>query len=794
MIKNNKVEEIRKILLKTLDNEGFVQELLEKYAGNEELILKMIEESFSELLEEANPYKWTPVSPTVFLTDPYYLGKNPETGIGVCETLHDQLFKDFCELHGPDSEYNEAILTGGIGWGKSFFMEISLLWQLYLLSCLKHPQKYFELASNTKITVMIISITEKQGKKNMFSGVKEALKIIPYFKENFQYDDKRAADSLLFPNNIELMSATSSHSSTIGLNIYAAALDEANFFKKVSNSKRAQDAGEIFDEALVLYQSVRRRLDARFLKKGHKPGIFYIGSSKVYPNDFTSERINKAMELEKEKGKKQCFVMDYNLWKVNRERYSKDEFRVEIGGLNRRSRILDEWDRDIVGEVIHVPMDFYDKFQSDIDNAIRDIAGIGIYTVQPFIGNKEYIGKMFQSGTEMGLERIFSVDVATLSPKPEYMALEHLLNVPIRKPGHIRYVGVDIGLKKDRFGIAVGYIDGMEQVERTYLDAATQTMKVYKEKMPKCVIELLLSIKKEEEFGEVELGRVRYLIFQMMKNGYRIRLASMDGFQSADFLQILKRNNIEAVYISMDKTTEPYETFRTALYEERIASVYHPLLELELNELERDYVKGKIDHNVRSCLLGDTKIKLLNGKHVPISELVGQENVELYGCNENGVIVPTIAKKIWETKKVKEYLEVTLDNGEVVKCTVEHPFMVRDGSYKRADELVENDSLMSFDGSCAVSFVITIISDEEIPVYDIEVPLTSNFALSAGIFVHNSKDLSDAVGQIIYHMHINPMYNETPLMPVAIHDGSSVSSRESLEDTLEKFNKWVQKG
>lgn len=658
MIRTDKVEKIKNILLKTLDDEGFVQELLDKYKGNEDLILQMIEESFEELMEEANPYKWKPVSPATFLTDPYYLGKNPDTGIGVCETLHEQLFKDFCELHSEDAEYNEAILSGGIGWGKSFFMEISLLWQLYLLSCLKHPQKYFELASNTKITVMIISITEKQGKKNMFSGVKEALKIIPYFKDNFQYDDKRSADSLIFPNNIELMSATSSHSSTIGLNIYAAALDEANFFKKVANSKRAQDAGEIFDEALVLYQSVRRRLDARFLKKGHRPGIFYIGSSKVYPNDFTTERINKAMELEKETGKKQCFIMDYNLWKVNRDRYSKDEFRVEIGGLNRRSRILEEWDTDIVGEVIHVPMDFYDKFKNDIDNAIRDIAGIGIYTVQPFIGNKEYIGKMFDAGTQMGLERIFSVDVATLSPKPEHMSVEHLLNVPIKDPGKIRYIGIDIGLKKDKFGFAMGYIDGMEEIYREYFDAETQTLKTYKEKLPRCCIEMLLSVKKEEEFGEVELARVRYLIFQMIKKGYKIRLASMDGFQSADFMQILKRNKIEATYISMDKSTEPYETFRTALYEERIASVYHPLLELELNELERDYSdNGRINHNVRS-----------------------------------------------------------------------------------------------------------------------------------------SKDLSDAVGQVIYNMHINPMCNENPMFPVALHNSSDISSRETLEDTLENFNKWVMKG
>jgi hypothetical protein len=87
-----------------------------------------------------------------------------------------------------------------------------------------------------------------------------------------------------------------------------------------------------------------------------------------------------------------------------------------------------------------------------------------------------------------------------------------------------------------------------------------------------------------------------------------------------------------------------------------------------------------------------------------------------------------------------------------------------------------------------------IKSETEIPVYDIEVPLTSNFALSSGIFVHNSKDLSDAVGQIIYNMHVNPMCSESPMFPVALHNSSDISSRETLEDTLENFNKWVMKG
>jgi len=43
-----------------------------------------------------------------------------------------------------------------------------------------------------------------------------------------------------------------------------------------------------------------------------------------------------------------------------------------------------------------------------------------------------------------------------------------------------------------------------------------------------------------------------------------------------------------------------------------------------------------------------------------------------------------------------------------------------------------------------VRAVIPVQLDEPIPVYDLEVDEWSNFALSAGVFVHNSKDLWDA--------------------------------------------------
>lgn len=589
---NAELDSIKNALMKSIHKE-FIEELLEDYKGHEDEVLSILQEFYSEIITESDPYKWQMVSPKQFLEDPYYCGVNPKTGIGVVESMYPQLKEDFIKIHSPESTIQEVVLTGSIGWGKSFFMEIGILWQLYYLSCLKSPQRFYMLAPDSPIGIIIVSVTETQGKKNIFGTVKGMIENIPYFRDNFMFNKRKATDSLLFPNKIELFPASSSHSANIGLNLFAGAMDEANFFRKIKNSRRSEGGnGGMFDAARTLYRSLRRRLDSRFMKYNKRPGILYLGSSRVYPNDFTSEHINECLETERKTGIQKVFIMDYNQWKVNRNAYSKEEFQVEVGDLNRRSRILHDGDVP-EGKVINVPMDFYDKFDSDIENAIRDIAGLGIHAVQPFIGNKDKIIEMFDST----LPRIFSVDKATLSPKPEWLAVEYIM----RKPSHPekpRYIAMDIGITNDSMGFACGYIDGYKMMKREVFNPETNQIEYIEEKMPLCVVELLLEIRPEKEFGEVELSRARYLIQQLRKRGYSIRRGSADGFQSKDMEQQLKRIGIKMAYVSMDRSTEPYETFRSALYDGRIRCVYHPKVEVELNELERDYTRGKIDHPV----------------------------------------------------------------------------------------------------------------------------------------------------------------------------------------------------
>jgi hypothetical protein len=94
------------------------------------------------------------------------------------------------------------------------------------------------------------------------------------------------------------------------------------------------------------------------------------------------------------------------------------------------------------------------------------------------------------------------------------------------------------------------------------------------------------------------------------------------------------------------------------------------------------------------CLTGDTEVKLLNGTSKRIDELVGSVNNYVYSCTSEGKIIPGKITKAWKSGTVTKLVAVTLDNDQVIKCTPEHKFMLRDGTYKEAQYLQPKDSLM----------------------------------------------------------------------------------------------------
>ncbi|MFH1643707.1 MAG: DNA topoisomerase (ATP-hydrolyzing) subunit B [bacterium] len=159
------------------------------------------------------------------------------------------------------------------------------------------------------------------------------------------------------------------------------------------------------------------------------------------------------------------------------------------------------------------------------------------------------------------------------------------------------------------------------------------------------------------------------------------------------------------------------------------------------------------------CFSGDTKVALLDGRNLSFKDLIEEDKKGIknycYTTTKNGCVDIAPIKNPRKTKINTSVIKIILDNDEEIVCTPNHLFMLKDSSYKKAQDLTFNDSLMplyrklsKIENKMEINSYATqhynhkikkiIKLDKKIDVYDLEIEETHNFALASGIFVHNS--------------------------------------------------------
>jgi len=164
------------------------------------------------------------------------------------------------------------------------------------------------------------------------------------------------------------------------------------------------------------------------------------------------------------------------------------------------------------------------------------------------------------------------------------------------------------------------------------------------------------------------------------------------------------------------------------------------------------------------CFTKDTKVKLTDGRNLSFGELIKEhkEGKEHWAFSFNTEAKKAEIAKIEKprlTRKHSKLMEVVLDNGEKIECTLDHRFMLRNGSYRQAQNLKAGDSLMPlytkiYDGS----------EDKNLKGYETVFQPT----LNKWEFFHHLADqwnLEDGVyekraGKIRHHKDFNKLNND----------------------------------
>lgn len=677
----------------------------------------------------------------------------------VVSYVEDEVVSPVYDVEVPGTE---NFVTNGIIVHNTTFCDMCLAYMFYELCMLQDPQSTFGLMPGSEIVLVCFNRDKKLARDVTFGGLKRKLEKSPFFHE---LGVKFGTSEMVYEKkNIRVIAVSVRSADAMGRDVFGGIIDETDFMEgSVLRGRGRSGNGDVKPFSELLHESITRRMKSRYDRAGVLPGKLLLSSSARHKNSFTNKRIKDAKE------EAAVFCRDYAIYDVApKERFSKRRFYVMVGTSRIKHKLLTKEEYYKMGQAgrqemidmgcrfIRVPLNFKSDFKSNIEDSIRDIAGIVTISLSPFFQMQEKIYEAIDptlfhplSNDTWATDETPHIDWSKLV-KPYERRVgpgRRVMDIrPRRHPYAPRHVHFDLSLgAQDPAGVCIAHTADTIQVERR-----TREGDPILDEAPLIEVDLLLRINPPSN-GEINFASVRGLVYDFMRHGYIFEHASADSFQSHDTIQQMETQGVEGEIVSVDKTMEPYTVLKTAIYEGRLSIYDYPIVFEELENLQADLTRMKIDHPIGGCFVGCTKVFLYDGSVLKIEELDGLE-IEVCSVSKEGNIVNGLARGRM-TKQTDILVEVVLSNGEMEVCTPEHRWMLEDGTYREAQALVlGGDRLFSLNKGHELTVESLSYNklEEAVPVYDLEVDEHHNFILESGAAVHNSKDCADALAGVVY--------------------------------------------
>jgi hypothetical protein len=553
----------------------YVQSILDKAQGDDTLF------RFMAALERP------PIGIAEFLDSPDFMGA---TDMDIWPEVRRALIEINCNWWRGTTggAYDEGLLSGATGVGKSAIAMVSIIYHTYLLTCLAKPQAWYGLPSVTSIVFPVMGAKPHVVNKVVYAPLRKMMEVMPYFQTYAPMDKYVESEIYLKEKNIRIVKAGGDEDQILGEAVIGGLVDEINFMAVVQRSKKAEvtsGRAGLYDQAEQVFHRMATRKKGRFQRPGPLIGIVFPSSSTRYKGDFTDKR-KAFIEHNHIKTTYVFCHKQYDI--VPAERFCGRTFRLLIGNdIQHDTRVLEDNELVPVGaQVEEVPIEYREDFLSKPYDTLRDVLGIAHNAISPFIKSRHKVYESIALGVERGLESILVKDHVILG-------IDGLPNVKpgvyCTNPSKPRYVHIDLSRTSDECGVSMVRFDGLVEIARKNGEV---------EWMPTATVEMCATIAPDAN-NEIDIAEVRAFVKQLKtRYGYPIKAVSYDGFDSRESIQAWRKDGMRASELSMDRTDVPYKQFRDAIYDGRLVLQDDPVITAQFLDLEYDEDKKKVDHPV----------------------------------------------------------------------------------------------------------------------------------------------------------------------------------------------------
>lgn len=554
-----------------------------------------------------------PVTIDTFLEDDYYLGK-------IGKDIYPKWRGELRKVCDPKNEICEFVIRGAVGAGKTSIAVLALLHKIQFLCCMKNPQKYYGLMEGSPIVFGLFNIYKYLAQDTSYKYFMNWVKLSPFFQDVMRsaYDNEKTIPGWLqrlnrmygltnddmansymrFPKGITI-ALGSSAIHALGQNLFGGLCDEADMSK--NRSIRSDEKTKVEE----LYGQAKSRLDSRFLQLGGvNPGLLILVSQVQEADSFLSKHVAK---VEKDP---RTHVSGFAIWDIKDHLFPAEEprFKVVVGTRSYRSFIVEQDSTIPSGaRVIDVPESLRPRFEYSVDDAIRDQAGIPTYGANLFLARRDKLFECYQKAayrehpftTETVELSIETSDYSTITDyfKKDACMYQHDKAGGRWRPkwygGAERAIHIDLAKNGDCTGMAMGCVGEVRRVQRYDGDG-----RPYWDQDYDVFIDFAIQIRAVKG-SEIDFSKIRQFVFYLQALGYPIKYVSLDGWQSTDTIQAMKKAGFEAKELSVDKKATPYNYLRSTIYETRLDMYeYEPLTD-ELTKLQDKTLEGgkpPIDH------------------------------------------------------------------------------------------------------------------------------------------------------------------------------------------------------